>query len=71
MKRLWIFFLDCCQPVRSRRHTEKQMLGDLLDRVFAGEPGNLVLHALASGDTTAQERQQIRQLLDELEEKGR
>ena len=47
------------------------MLGDLLDRVFAGEPGNLVLQALASGDTTAQERQQIRQLLDELEEKGR
>ncbi len=54
---------------RSERHTQKQMLGDLLDQVFHGSPGKLVLQALSSKGTTAEERAEIRRLLDRLEEK--
>ena len=46
---------------------KRQLLRHLLDRAFSGSPGNLVLQALSAKKTTAQERRQIRELLDELE----
>lgn len=52
----------------TRRRTQKQMLGHLLDRLFAGSSGSLVVEALSAGDTTAEERDRIRELLDRLEE---
>lgn len=52
---------------RPQRHTQKQLLADLLDRAFSGSPGNLVLQALSSKKTTPEERRQIRELLDQLE----
>ncbi|MHC4127178.1 MAG: BlaI/MecI/CopY family transcriptional regulator [Planctomycetota bacterium] len=55
------------EPARSQRQTQRQLIGDLLDRAFSGSPGNLVLQALSAKKTTAQEREQIRALLDELE----
>jgi predicted transcriptional regulator len=54
-------------PARSQRQTQRQLIGDLLDRAFSGSPGNLVLQALSAKKTTAEERKQIRELLDELE----
>ena len=55
------------QTVRSETQTQRQLIGDLLERAFRGSPGNLVLQALSARKTTAQEREQIRQLLDQLE----
>ncbi len=57
-------------PARSRRLTQKQLVGDLMERAFGGAPGNLVLQALSSQKTTAEEREQIRQMLDRLEEEA-
>src|SRR5580765_8444515 len=54
----------------SQRHTQRQLLGDLVDRAFGGSPGKLVLQALAGRKTPPEELQQIRELLDELEEGG-
>jgi len=59
------------EPVRSKHQTQRQLIGDLLDRAFSGSPGNLVLQALSSKKTTAEERRQIRELLDELERESR
>lgn len=59
------------QPVRSQHQTQRQLIGDLLDRAFSGSPGNLVLQALSAKKTTAEEREQIRALLDELERESR
>ena len=55
------------QVARSEGHTQRQLLRHLLDRAFSGSPGNLVLQALSTKKTTAQERRRIRELLDELE----
>ena len=52
---------------RSRGQTQRAVLGDLLDRLYRGSPGNLALQALASGKTTQEEREKIRDLLDRLE----
>jgi predicted transcriptional regulator len=59
------------EPARSKHQTQRQLIGDLLDRAFSGSPGNLVLQALSSKKTTAEERRQIRDLLDDLERKPR
>lgn len=53
---------------RPQRQTQGQLLRDLLDRAFSGSPGNLVLQALSTRKSTPEERQQIRELLDRLEE---
>jgi predicted transcriptional regulator len=54
-------------PLRSQHQTQRHLVGDLLERAFGGSPGHLVLQALSSRKTTAEEREQIRALLDELE----
>jgi len=54
-------------PAHTMRRTQKQLLGDLMERVFKGSSGSLVLEARAAGETTADERSQIRELLDQME----
>jgi predicted transcriptional regulator len=56
--------------ISSRGQTQRQLLGDLLDRAFGGSPGRLVLQALSEKQTTPEERRAIRALLDELEREG-
>ena len=56
------------RAARSRRQTQRQMTGDLLDRVFSGSPGSLVLQALSARKATPEERRRIREMLDQLEE---
>src|SRR5262245_66530497 len=51
----------------SERRTQRQLLGDLVDRAFGGSSTQLVLQALAGRRSTAQQRRDIRKLLDELE----
>jgi len=58
------------EAIYSQGQTQRQLLGDLLDRAFSGSPGKLVLQALSEKKTTPEERREIRKLLDELEREG-
>ena len=44
-------------------HTERQLVTDLLDRLFDGSAAKLVLQALASNRTTPEELDEIRKLI--------
>ncbi len=52
----------------SEDQTQQQLLGDLLDRAFAGSTSKLVLQALNSRKASAEDLAAIRRLLDEWEE---
>jgi len=54
-----------------QEQTETQLVRDLVDRAFGGSPGRLVMQALSSRKATPEERDRIRQLLDELEGEGK
>ena len=49
--------------------TQRQIASDLLNRVFEGSARNLVMHALSSRKTSADELTAIRNMLDEIEQK--
>src|SRR5262245_9197909 len=49
----------------TENQTQRQLVGDLLDRVFDGSAGKLVLHALAARRTTPEELAEIKKLLEE------
>jgi BlaI family penicillinase repressor len=53
-----------------QEQTQTQLVRDLVDRAFGGSPGRLVMQALSSRKATPEERDRIRQLLDELEGEG-
>ncbi|MEE8467888.1 MAG: BlaI/MecI/CopY family transcriptional regulator [Planctomycetota bacterium] len=53
-----------------RKQTQRMLLRDLLDRAFSGSPGSMVLQALSMRKSTPGELEEIRALLDKLEEKG-
>lgn len=59
------------RSTRSLKQTQRSLLGDLADRLFGGSPGDVVLQALSSRKSTPEERQQIRDLLDQLEREER
>ena len=50
-----------------REQTQKQLLGDLMDRAFGGSASRLVMSALASDQATPQDLAEIRHMLDTLE----
>ena len=52
------------EAVYSQDQTQKQIVTELLDRVFDGSAAKLVLQALASGKTSPGELAEIRKLLD-------
>jgi BlaI family transcriptional regulator, penicillinase repressor len=51
----------------SERRTQRQLLGDLVDRAFGGSSAKLVLRALSERPASSQELRDIRALLDQLE----
>ena len=56
----------------AQHHTQRQMVGDLLNRVFDGSASNLLMHALATKKSASpEELSQIREILDEFERGGR
>ena len=57
-------------PRLSAQRTQRQLLGDLVDRAFGGSSAKLVLHALSDRRASAEELRHIRALLDELENGG-
>ncbi len=57
------------RAARPQQQTQRFLLKDLLDRAFSGSPGNLVLQALAMRKSTPEELNEIREMLDRLEER--
>jgi predicted transcriptional regulator len=57
-------------PRLSEQRTQRQLLGDLVDRAFGGSSAKLVLQALSGRHATASELRDIRALLDEIEKGG-
>jgi predicted transcriptional regulator len=51
----------------SERRTQRQLLGDLMDRAFGGSSAKLVLRALSERPASSEELRDIRALLDQLE----
>jgi predicted transcriptional regulator len=51
----------------SQEHTQRQLVGDLLDRAFGGSSLKLVMQALAARKATAEELSEIRRLLEQRE----
>lgn len=51
----------------SQKATQRRMLGDLIDKVYDGSALSLVLQALSSRKATADELNEVRRMLDELE----
>lgn len=47
--------------------TKQQLVGDLLERAFAGSASQLMMHALAGKKASEQEIGEIRKMLDEYE----
>ena len=55
----------------SQQKTQKLMVSNLIDQVFNGSARQLVLQALSSSKSTAEELSEIRELLDTLEQQRR
>jgi predicted transcriptional regulator len=53
-----------------REQTQQQLLTHLLDRAFEGSASKLVMQALSSKRTSAEELSRIRQMLDDFERGG-
>lgn len=56
------------QAAAAQEDTQQQLLDDLLDRAFGGSAEKLVMRALTSKRVSASELEEIRTLLDQLEE---
>ena len=50
-----------------QEQTQRQLVGDLLDKAFQGSAMKLVMHALATNKASAAELSEIRRVLDEFE----
>ena len=51
----------------SEQRTQRQLLADLMERAFGGSPAKLVMQALASKRTSAEELEAIRDILNRME----
>jgi len=55
----------------TEQKTQRQLIGDLMDRAFNGSPSKLVMQALSGRKASAEELNSIRELLDQLEGDGK
>ena len=51
----------------SEQRTQRQLIGDLIDRAFGGSPAKLVMQALSGTKATAEELTAIRRMLEQIE----
>ena len=61
-------FKHVYKPAVTAETTEEQIVGDLLEKVFAGSAEKLVMRALTAKGVTAEELKKIRHLLDKMED---
>ena len=59
------------EAVLPAEETQRQLVGDLLERAFGGSAEKLVVQALSAKRASREELAQIRKLLDELEGKSK
>ena len=59
---------EACQPAEE---TKRQLVGDVLHRVFEGSASELMIHALKGRRTSKKELDELRRLLDEYEGRTR
>src|SRR5271155_5343884 len=59
---------EACQPATE---TKRQLVGDVLQRVFEGSASELMIHALEGRRTSKEELDELRRLLDEYEGRSR
>jgi predicted transcriptional regulator len=59
---------EACQPATE---TKRQLVGDVLKRVFEGSASELMIHVLEGRRTSKQELDELRRLLDEYEGRTR
>ncbi|MHC4693454.1 MAG: BlaI/MecI/CopY family transcriptional regulator [Planctomycetota bacterium] len=57
------------RPAITEEKTQKQLVGDLLERAFSGSAEKLVMRALSAKKVSPKELERIRQILDELKGK--
>jgi predicted transcriptional regulator len=59
---------EACQPAEE---TKRQLVGDVLHRVFEGSASELMIHALEGRRTSKKELDELRRMLDEYEGRTR
>jgi len=59
---------EVCQPATE---TKRQLVSDVLQRVFEGSASELMIHALEGRRTSKKELEELRRLLDEYERSAR
>jgi BlaI family transcriptional regulator, penicillinase repressor len=57
------------RPALTRVKAGKRLLDDLIEKVYDGSTMSLVLQALSSGKATKEELDEVRRMLDQMEEK--
>ena len=62
-------FKHIYQPAITEESTQKQLIGQLLDRAFSGSAEKLVMRALSAKKVSAAELAKIRKMLDKIEGK--
>jgi len=55
------------RPAISEEKTQKQVVGDMLEKVFAGSAEKLVMRALSARKVSAEELKRIREMLERIE----
>lgn len=60
-------FKHVYKPAISEEKTQKQLVGDLLERAFSGSAEKLVMRALSAKKVSAKELAEIRKMLKKLE----
>ncbi len=60
-------FKHIYKPATSEEKTEKNIIGEVMEKVFAGSAEKLVMRALTSKKVSPEELQKIRELLDNME----
>jgi predicted transcriptional regulator len=54
------------QPAVSKEKTQKHLLNKMIDTLFGGSPGELVMQALGNHKASAEELEEIQKILDNL-----
>jgi len=60
-------FKHVYKPALTEERTQKQLVGDLLDKAFSGSAEKLVMRALSARKVSAKELAGMRKILDEFE----
>ncbi|MBN1867002.1 BlaI/MecI/CopY family transcriptional regulator [Candidatus Sumerlaeota bacterium] len=56
------------RPCATREKTQRQLVGDLIDRAFGGSTQGLILQALSSRQASPEELAEIRRLLEQMDQ---